>query len=113
MDPNPQHNQVAHQLLGRDAAVEVPHVAAAQAALRGASWDLVLTHWGWQPQGPSAAQQLLAWMHEHQVHVPVVVFSSGDHGEANRAEALRWGAADLTWTWPDFFQAVDRVLPAR
>ena len=111
MDPNPQHNHVAHQLLGRQTFEEVPHVEAAAEALRTRSWDVVLTHWGWAPQGPSAAQRLLEWMHHHDVHVPVVVFSSADFGAENRPEALRWGAADLTWTWPAFFQAVDRVLP--
>ncbi len=113
MDPHPHNNAVAHQLFGRDAVEEVPDLEAAAHALRERSWDLVLSHWGWQPHGPSAAQRLLEWMQLNHVRVPVVVSSSGDHGDDNRIEALRWGAADLTWTWPTFFQAVDRVLPAR
>ena len=111
LDPNPRNNVLALQLWGPGAVEEVTDLDAAKAALKRGRWDLVLTHWGWQADGLSNAQQLLEWMHDQRIHLPVVVFSSPDFGPVNRVQALRWGAAELTWTWPDFFQAVDRVLP--
>ncbi len=113
LDPEPGNNQLAFELLGRGAVTEVKELEQAQRMLRLGTWDLVLTHWGWRPDGPAVAQRLLDWMHDNAVHVPVVGFGSYEYGPVNRPMALRWGAADLTWTWPDFFQAVDRVLPRR
>lgn len=112
MDPHPSNNALARQLLGPGALEEVADLQAAIAALQRSPWDLVITHWGWRPDGLSNAQQLLDWIHRSGLRVPVVVFCSPDYGRQNRPQALRWGAVDLTWTWPTFFQAIDRVLPA-
>ncbi|HHO52002.1 MAG TPA: hypothetical protein ENK18_14245, partial [Deltaproteobacteria bacterium] len=76
LDPHPTNNALARRLLGDDALEEVADLQEALDALQQRPWDLVITHWGWRPDGLSNAQRLLDWMHRHDRRVPVVVFSS-------------------------------------
>ena len=54
---------------------------------------------------------MLDRMKDARVRCPVVFFSDNAFAAENRPVALRWGAADLTSSWVEFFQAIDRILP--
>ena len=110
LDPRHERNRVARELLGAT-YVEAASLEEARHKLTEATWDLVITHFGWCADGPSTAEQLLDWVHQQRVRAPVIVFSSPDMGAVNRPTALGCGAADLVWAWPELFKAVQRVLP--
>src|SRR5690606_25123563 len=42
------------------------------------SYDLVISRWGYRPATPDLtdAEALLDWMHQHAVHVPLIVFAT-------------------------------------
>lgn len=114
LDPNPENNGVALQLMGEgsEAPMElVRSLEEAQARLTQVSWDVVLTHWGHRPGELSTAQCLLDWMHAEGVRCPVVVFSGPAFAKQNRVVALKWGAFELASSWTELFRAVDGVLP--
>lgn len=114
-DPRPRNNILAIQHMGGDRGdcfhlVTSPQTAREQ--LRRGQWDLVLSHWGYQPLGPSSAQQLLDWMHRERIRCPLVVSSNSEYAWDNRRLALAWGAADFCTSWVELFKAVDHILPA-
>jgi len=114
LDPQPDNNIYAMELLGgadRLPVVVARSLAEARRELAGAPYDLVLSHWGHRPGQLSVAQELLQTMQSAGHRVPVVVFGDPEHAEANRRQALRWGAFELTASWTELFRAVDSVLP--
>lgn len=113
VDLNDHHNTrgaadlaaAAHGLLTIDLA-KSPENALERLATQ--KYDLVISRWGHQHGGPSDAIRLLDGIRTSHHHVPVVIFSSGDHAAENREEVLNRGALEYTSDWETLFQVIDR-----
>ena len=115
LDPNPKNNRLAQDLLkvGEGSPfMQVRTLDEAMGELQSdLNYELVISHWGYKRQGLAEGQELLDRMKDARVRCPVVFFSDNAFAAENRPVALRWGAADLTSSWVEFFQAIDRILP--
>jgi len=120
MDPSPRNNDYGRRFIreaasGRCALLEVTSVddALAHLASGAADFDLVLTHWGHQPEGPANAERLLREMRARGWHAPVIVFASPDFAETNRPRALRLGAFAFEHQWSGLFREMQRLFERR
>lgn len=85
-------------------------LGAANRVIGDDGYDLVVTHWGHDPNGTSTAERLLRAMRKAEMFSPVVVFASGAFREQNRRRALRLGALAFTDRWSEFFSVVEGVF---
>ena len=124
-DPKPANNTYAERFLrkaaagapGADCQIDkVPDWAAAVAALEARTYDLVLTHWGWQKAEDRAGtpcpvgERLLVEMRARDLRAPVLVLSTRDFAEDNRPIALRLGAREYLWEWSELFREVAELF---
>ncbi|MBX2811817.1 MAG: SIR2 family protein [Myxococcales bacterium] len=121
LDRASKGDQFGHQVLvgmaGSNGAHEVTTSENLTEALEaiagvGPNFDLVITHFGYQPSGPCNAQRLIAGMRAlpFSRHAPVIVFSDSSYGEQNRPLALKLGAFDYVTNWPNLFKAIENVF---
>lgn len=113
VDPNDHHNWRGADYLHRAArglcAIELAKSPeGALERLETESFDLVISRWGHQAQGPADAIRLLEGMRQSDRRVPVVIFSSGAFARENREAALRLGALEYTSHWETLFEVIDR-----
>lgn len=129
LDPHPENNGPAFELLRRAAAEAgrpadaVVTVARADEALerlegsaRGLGFDLVVTHWG-EAQAAAddgaplaAAERLLSQMRGRDLRCPVLVFAFPIDVEQRRSRALRLGAHGYHVTFESLYRAFAEIL---
>lgn len=97
-DPSASNNDYGYAVLrdsggsGSTVIDSVLTVDDALAKLAEHDYDLVISHFGWRPAGPSNAEALLSGMRSGDLRAPVIVFASGHERESNRNCVLRLGA---------------------
>ena len=132
LDPHPDNNDVGRQLIraavedcssGREHfAHQLYEVTEFESALTrlasdGPSFDLVISHWGYDTVANSATavnllQRIAQLRAEGRAVGPVVIFASGGEHEAhNRSVALRFGAAAYETRWGALMVTIERLLP--
>lgn len=131
VDKNPENNMEGLPMLreaatvagGRTTIEEVRTPSAALSYLDGRAEedggslgdrvDVIITHWGETDgsDGGPAGVELLRLLRRREQAPPVVVFSRDVAGR--REEALRRGATEYTWNWPDLFAELVRLLQGR
>jgi CheY-like chemotaxis protein len=80
-------------------------------ALGENQYDLLITNWGWRPDGDPIGLTVLRRVHSERHDVPVVVFAAPGHPE-NRATAMRAGAADFVTTHLDLYERIYTIVDA-
>jgi hypothetical protein len=73
-------------------------------------YDLVISKWGYEPDGNHHGMLLLQEMHQQKLHSPVVFFAGSEYGVENRRVALTLGAFEFTWLWEQLFCTVERLF---
>lgn len=119
LDPNPKNNVFGRSALldehgaGAAAVAVTKSVDETIAALNGTErWDLIISHFGYDPGGPSNFERFVLGMRQlaQKRQAPVIVFSHPDSIPLNRADALRLGAFDYVGSWPELFAAIERLF---
>jgi hypothetical protein len=82
-------------------------IQAAQAA--ATPFDFVISHWG-SMFTPPAAVQLLEGMRQHDLRVPVLIFSKREHADARKPQALAMGAQAYCFSNDGLLRAIERIL---
>jgi CheY-like chemotaxis protein len=95
--------------------VRTPDASAGIAALeqareRGATFDLVITHWGGSGPGGPTAVQLLRQMRSRRLETPVVVFASAYDMNRRKRMALSLGAQGYTNSYEALLRAIERIF---
>jgi hypothetical protein len=119
VDPSDRSPQFGMRFLEEAAAsagnaTSIDQVPTADEGLTLASHgaDLIVTHWGHGlgPSGGSVAEYLVRQVRARGIEVPVMVFASGDHADANKVTALKLGATSYEYTWEGLFQEIGRIF---
>lgn len=123
LDPQPSNNEHGFKILGEkaDELTKVTSVDEALDKLRANTpslhasratrpYDLVISHFGWQPGGQSNCERLLEEMRAKGLRAPVVVFAGAKHRTRNRRIALELGALAYADTWGELFQTIEELL---
>lgn len=126
VDPKPANNRFGDRFL-RSAAEQargpdrceidkVPSWSAAVDALTDATYDLVITHWGWNKAETRVGdvcpvgERLLVEMRARDLRAPVIVFSTADFAHDNRPVALRLGAREYLSHWSSLFREIAEIF---
>jgi CheY-like chemotaxis protein len=83
---------------------------SALARLAEAPFDLVISHWGRQPDGGSTAERLLLGMRRRDLRAPVVVFSLNVQADERKRKALGLGAQGYCFTNEALLRAIERIF---
>jgi CheY-like chemotaxis protein len=124
VDPQPTNNSPGKRVLEGAARTvdatgcridQVSSWEQAVAALSAEHFDLVITHWGHDlgslgTRRMAAAERLLEVMHAQALHVPVIVFATGEFADANKPRALRAGALAYCFEWATLFRVIESVF---